>query len=112
MSEIKHTPGQMTAVRDALAASLGDTYDCTRVWSAWSVGTMSQDDFTAITEDEDRLQELTIVALDASGASELLEALESLMFHDGDGWNADGWFSDEQLQRARAAIAKATGSES
>jgi hypothetical protein len=75
MSEIKHTPAQMHAVRDALAETLGDAYDCTRVWSAWGVGTMSQDDFVPVAEDDDRLHELTIAALDASGAAELLEAL-------------------------------------
>lgn len=33
---------------DLIAAGLGDTYHCTRVWSAWSVGTMSQDDFEPV----------------------------------------------------------------
>jgi hypothetical protein len=35
---------------DLIAAGLGCTYHCTRVWSAWSVGTMSQDDFEPVDE--------------------------------------------------------------
>lgn len=43
------------AIQRALLAALGDTYDCTRVWSAWSVGTMDEDDFVPVL---DRLEEL------------------------------------------------------
>lgn len=49
-------------MRDAIAVVLGDAMDCTRVWEAWSVGTMSQDDFSVITDDEDRLMEIVDVA--------------------------------------------------
>ncbi|MGN7160854.1 hypothetical protein [Sphingomonas sp. SAFR-052] len=42
-------------IQDALLASLGDVYDCTRVWSAWNVGTMDQDDFEPVLN---RLDEL------------------------------------------------------
>jgi hypothetical protein len=41
------------ALRDAVAEGLGGLYWCGRVWSAWGVGTMSQDDFTPADEDED-----------------------------------------------------------
>ena len=43
------------AIQRALLAALGDTYDCTRVWSAWGVGTMGEDDFVPVL---DRLDEL------------------------------------------------------
>ena len=33
---------------DRLGDELGDAYDCTRVWSAWSYGTMSEDDFVPL----------------------------------------------------------------
>lgn len=105
MSEIKHTPAQMIAVRDALAESLGDAYDCTRVWSAWGVGTMSEYDFVPVNEDEDRLRELTIAALDASGVADLIEALRRCKF---DSLN----MSLEDFRFCRAAYAKATGSQS
>ena len=32
---------------------LQDNYACTRVWEAWSYGTMTEDDFTPMEEDED-----------------------------------------------------------
>ena len=35
-----------------IAEHLGDTYHCTRVWEAWHVGTMSQDDFEPVDESE------------------------------------------------------------
>lgn len=46
-------------LRDAVADAIGrDTYDCSRVWSAWGYGTMSEDDFTPIINDINRLQEI------------------------------------------------------
>lgn len=56
------------AVHDALGQALGDSYDCTRVWEAWQVGTMSQDDFSLITDDSDRMWEITDVVLAALAA--------------------------------------------
>lgn len=53
-------------VRDAIADCLGATiYCCTRVWSAWGVGTMSQDDFVLASEDDGILDELTAAAISA-----------------------------------------------
>jgi hypothetical protein len=37
---------------------LCDTYDRTRVWGAWNVGTMSEDDFHCFIENEERVDEL------------------------------------------------------
>ncbi|MFX3669745.1 hypothetical protein [Xanthomonas arboricola] len=51
------------AVHDALGQALGDSYDCTRVWEAWQVGTMSQDDFSLITDDSARMWEITDAVL-------------------------------------------------
>ncbi|QOI04568.1 hypothetical protein [Pseudomonas savastanoi] len=52
-------------LRDVIAAVIGgDAYDCTRVWSAWGVGTMSDDDFVPIVEQEERLYELVDACLD------------------------------------------------
>lgn len=54
-------------VRDAIAEAIGgDAYDCTRVWTAWSVGTMSEDDFSAIVSDESRLYEIADAAIRAA----------------------------------------------
>lgn len=52
-------------MRDLIAEVIGgDTYDCTRVWSAWGVGTMSEDDFVPFVEQEERLYELADACLD------------------------------------------------
>lgn len=56
------------AIHAAIAAALGDAYDCTRVWSAWSYGTMGEDDFSLITDDSDRMAELTDAVLSAIAA--------------------------------------------
>ena len=36
---------QKTEIRSEIQKSLIETYHCTRVWEAWSYGTMSEDDF-------------------------------------------------------------------
>ena len=53
------------AVIDAVAAALGDTYDCLRVWSAWSYGTMGPDDFRLVAEDGERTAEIARAAIEA-----------------------------------------------
>lgn len=50
------------AVRTALEAELGDAYDCMRVWDAWHVGTMTEGDFTPVS---DRIDEITTTVLAA-----------------------------------------------
>jgi hypothetical protein len=40
------------ALTDKIAEALGGTYHCTRVWEAWSYGTMTQDDFCDVGESE------------------------------------------------------------
>lgn len=44
------------AIRDALILQIGDSFDCTRTWSAWSAGTMREDDFNAVL---DRIDDIT-----------------------------------------------------
>lgn len=52
-------------LKNVMAAVIGgDAYDCTRVWSAWGVGTMTDDDFVPIVEQEERLYELVDACLD------------------------------------------------
>jgi hypothetical protein len=51
MTKIEVTEELRQAVIEAVAGALGGcAYDCTRVWSAWSYGTMSQDDFSLIVD--------------------------------------------------------------
>lgn len=57
---------QINAVREAVAQAIGgDAYDCTRVWHAWNVGTMTQDDFCGIADDSDRVEEIADAAISA-----------------------------------------------
>jgi hypothetical protein len=37
---------------DLIAEALKGTYHCNRVWAAWGVGTMSEDDFSPVEESE------------------------------------------------------------
>ena len=46
------------ALRDALANALGGVFGCSRTWSAWNVGTMSQIDFYPAAESDELLDEL------------------------------------------------------
>jgi hypothetical protein len=46
------------ALRTALADALGCVYVCNRTWSAWGVGTMTQDDFYPAAESDDVLDSL------------------------------------------------------
>ena len=55
------------AVCTAIAEALGGAYDCQRVWSAWSYGTMGSDDFTLTSEDDDRVAEIADAAIEAIG---------------------------------------------
>jgi len=58
-------PTMREAVATALAEALGDAMDCMRVWDAWRVGTMTQDDFAIIRDDSERLYELADAAISA-----------------------------------------------
>ena len=40
------------ALTDIIAAGLSGTYHCTRVWSAWSYGTMGPDDFSPVDQSD------------------------------------------------------------
>ena len=47
----------LKTVEEIITDQLSDDYACTRVWEAWQVGTMTQDDFVLLTETE-RVDEL------------------------------------------------------
>lgn len=51
------------AIHKALSSELGDTYDCGRVWDAWHVGTMGEDDFTPVNDRVDEITETVLAAL-------------------------------------------------
>lgn len=72
MTEINTPPALPEGLREtlvaALNAELGDSYDCGRVWEAWEVGTMSEDDFTPIADRVDEIADGLIAALGKAGA--------------------------------------------
>jgi hypothetical protein len=43
---------EVDKVREFLESQLSDAYYCTRVWEAWNVGTMTEDDFEPVDVDE------------------------------------------------------------
>jgi len=49
----------------ALIPALTGTYDCIRVWEAWSVGTMGEDDFEEVSENPERLNEIAQAVISA-----------------------------------------------
>jgi hypothetical protein len=57
-SPAQPAPVQPVALRDALADILGGVYVCDRAWSAWGVGTMTQDDFYPAAESDEVLDSL------------------------------------------------------
>jgi len=50
---------------DYLHQELGDTYDCKRVWSAWSYGTMGEDDFDPVSDRIDDIADAILALLSA-----------------------------------------------
>ena len=70
------------AVQQAIADAIGDACDCTRVWEAWSVGTMTQDDFVLVTDDPDRLHEITMSAIAAMPAPTVKPLVNLAMIED------------------------------
>ena len=50
---------------DYLRQEFGDTYDCTRVWSAWSYGTMGEDDFDPVSNRIDDIADAILALLSA-----------------------------------------------
>ncbi len=54
-----------SALHDAMAEQLGDLYYCGRVWSAWQVGTMTEDDFSIASEDDDIVYNFVSAAREA-----------------------------------------------
>jgi hypothetical protein len=57
------------ALTDLLASELGDTYSCTRVWSAWGYGTMTQDDFEPAEERAGEIADSILRAIPAIAAA-------------------------------------------
>jgi hypothetical protein len=73
MVKIEISDAQRSAVIDAVAEALGDAYDCMRVWSAWSYGTMGPSDFSLVADDGDRVAEIADAVIQALINSSCIE---------------------------------------
>ena len=79
------------ALIDAIAQGLHGTWHCTRVWEAWHVGTMSQDDFEPVDESET--------------PTEIADAVLALLAAHGPAAQAEGWISvDERLPEKNTEV--------
>ena len=58
---------------EAAAESLGDLLYCTRTWSAWSVGTMSEGDFKVAGNDQETIEELACKMYEALAKKGILK---------------------------------------
>jgi hypothetical protein len=65
---------QRDQVAVAVAEALGDALDCTRVWSAWSYGTMRDADFVNVNSDPERVAEIAAAAVNALAQASALPA--------------------------------------
>ena len=52
-------------VTDAVVETLCSAYDCNRAWEAWNYGTMSQDDFSFVSDDPSRVEDIARAVVDA-----------------------------------------------
>ena len=104
---------------DLIAEHLSGTYHCTRVWEAWNVGTMSQDDFEDVGESDTPaeladaiLAEISTAAQPPAGIwvpTELAERVqetlgEFLMDH---GWRQQDMDTSDEFGALLAAAPKA-----
>lgn len=52
-------------LKSQVAEALGDTLVCTRAWSAWSYGTMSEEDFYSAHEDDELVNSIVESVLES-----------------------------------------------
>lgn len=77
---------QRERLRNALSVTLGEAMDCARVWSAWGVGTMSEDDFSLLADNDERLDELVDAVLAAlASPSPAVPTEPDAWMHESDG---------------------------
>lgn len=96
------------ALVDLIADHLSGTYHCTRVWEAWSVGTMSEEDFEDVGESEtpSELADAIVARFAAPVADALEKALGRAAPHGGEGAAGQVEFLDVENHRLRRAMQK------
>lgn len=69
-STVADQPSELSvAVWEAVQVALGDAYDCTRAWSAWQFGTMSDRDFVPVADQPSRIDEIASAVMQVLPAS-------------------------------------------
>ncbi|UXL06441.1 hypothetical protein [Achromobacter xylosoxidans] len=98
VSTVEDAGAQKEAVMDAIADALGEAYDCTRVWHAWSYGTMGPDDFALVAADPSRVAEIATAAIaarrPAPAAGDALALLDHPLLRDVLGYIEDAGPAD------------------
>jgi hypothetical protein len=99
------------ALREALAASLTSVYVCGRVWDAWRVGTMTEDDFSPASECDELLDELVQAVTSATPPAapmtefdEAVAAVDNTLHHAIDHWQDKASEQAALLRECRFAI--------
>lgn len=73
------TDPRIEAAETAITESLRETvYTCGRVWEAWQVGTMSEDDFAPAWEDDELINDIATEALKAADNASTITTVEEL----------------------------------
>lgn len=63
-AKLQKIQAKLQKIKEYLAHELSEAYESTRCWSAWSYGTMSEDDFEHIGSDEDRIENIAKTILE------------------------------------------------
>lgn len=71
-------PELRQVLRESLASGLTQTYGCSRTWSAWGVGTMSENDFYPADECDEILDELCDLAIAVLGTPQPAQQVEAV----------------------------------
>jgi hypothetical protein len=89
-------------VREAIAEVLGPPGDyrvltCTRVWEAWQVGTMTEEDFTEACQDDEVIADIVNVVaplIDTARREGAVRALRDAAADNETGWALRTWLND------------------
>lgn len=70
---------RLEAAKVVVADCLRETvYTCGRVWEAWQVGTMSEEDFAPAWEDDELINDIATEALKAADEASIVTTVEEL----------------------------------
>ena len=102
-------------LRDILSEGVAGTFHCTRVWAAWGVGTMSQEDFEPVDESDTPAELARAVMTKVRPLVEQVEKLHTALelARNGLAWyrdaypDADSGADDEMMETIAVALGEA-----